>query len=145
MKTPTMYMKTVYVDVEKRMLLRPWKKKKVQEQWRELTQSWHYLGYEIPNKFRWNGSNSPKPFHFIISPWKHPKASGLHDYLCEEAQHYMNLSKKASSPEDKEVYKNKAIEIREVADMLYGELVGGITGKVGYAAVRVGSTFGAGW
>ena len=143
--TPDMYMKTCYVEVEKRSKLKPWTKYNTLEQWRELTKPWEYKGHKIPNKFRWNGSNSPRMFWRIISPWKNPKASCLHDFLCSKASYYMEMSKEINDNIKSDMYRLKALELRKEADKLYGELVGGFTGKLGYAGVRAGSALGQGW
>ncbi len=150
--TPSMHMKTVYVKVEKRRILGPWKTKIVTEQWREIYDiPWEHKGIILNPGYRWNGSSSPRIAWFVISPWKHPKASGYHDKKCEEAKYWMEASKlvKDENPHLSGICKQRARKIRKAADKEYGVLVGNSEGKImqtiATTSVRFGSAIGAGW
>jgi hypothetical protein len=149
--TPELYMKTVQVEVEKRYKLRPWKKYKTTEQWREITKAWEYKGTTLSVGWKWNGSSSPRIAWAVISPFKHPKASAYHDKKCAEASAMMAISKglKDEYPELAEDYKDRAIATRRDADKEYGVLVGNSDGKIlqhiATASVKTGSFLGYGW
>lgn len=143
--TPDLYMKTVCVEVSKRMKLRPWKKYKAVEQWREITQPWTYKETTLVPGFIWNGSSSPRIAWLVISPWKHPKASAYHDKKCEEAAALLEAGKMAN-----DIHLIKlAKALRKEADHEYGVLVGNSDGKImrtiATASTRLGSFAGAGW
>ena len=146
---PDIYMKTVAVEVEKHKLLRPWQKKKVIEQHRELTKPFIFKGEEVPIGYRWNGANSPRWAWCVISPWKHPKASCWHDFKCDQAQQSMARARNAPTQYLKIIFENEAMAMRKQADKDFGLMVGNSDGKIiggmGKAGVRLGSLIGKGW
>jgi hypothetical protein len=150
--TQEISMRTIQVEVEKRYKLRPWKKYKAMEQWREIiVNPWKYKDTVLPIGFKWNGSSSPRLAWFVISPWKNPKASGYHDKKCEEAKYWMEAAKLVAdeNPHLALICKQRARKIRKEADKEYGVLVGNSDGKImqtiATTSVRFGSAIGAGW
>ena len=155
MTIPEIHMKTVHVEVEKRRLLKPWKKKKVIEQWREVDKvPFLYKGEIVPVGFRWNGSSVPRLFWAIISPWKNPKASCWHDFKCGQIQIEKELAdilleKNTINYEEYSQRIHELEERRKVADDDYADLIGrsenAVVEHFAWSGTRLGSFLGYGW